>query len=162
MNGAVYCSRDHIKTYSERQCTSCTIWNQTNSLLQPLDTSLLPRGCTTDPVVMDNVGSTADGLVATIKRCIETAGHAPKVLYLVPNCQNPTGSTLTLQRKQDVYAVCQQHNVLILEDYPYALLQFPSQGNDMPGNPPPPPPVPTTLRSSIVLQLFLRLCITCK
>ncbi len=29
----------------------------------------------------------------------------PKLLYCVPHCQNPTGATLTLDRKQEIYQV---------------------------------------------------------
>lgn len=82
---------------------------------------------------MDSEGITADSLDNTISRCKQSTGQAPRVLYLVPNCQNPTGSTMSLQRKQDVYRVCQKHNVAILEDDPYALLQFPKEGHRMLG-----------------------------
>jgi DNA-binding transcriptional MocR family regulator len=105
--------------------------------MQPLDTTILPRRCVPEPVPMDSHGITADGLTDTIQRCIAANGHAPKLLYLVPNCHNPTGCTMPLQRKQEVYAVCQQFNVVILEDDPYALLQFPREGVDMPGVLPP-------------------------
>jgi len=30
----------------------------------------------------------------------------PKVLYTVPNGVNPTGASLTLERKQEIYKVC--------------------------------------------------------
>lgn len=86
---------------------------------------------------MDSVGITPESLEATISRCKGSTGQAPKVLYLVPSCQNPTGSTLTLQRKQEVYNVCKKYNVCILEDDPYALLQFPNDGEEMPGAPRP-------------------------
>lgn len=31
---------------------------------------------------------------------------APKVLYTIPNGGNPTGASMTTQRKQEVYEVC--------------------------------------------------------
>lgn len=48
----------------------------------------------------------------------------PHVLYTVPSGQNPTGATQGLARRQALYAVCQRHNVFILEDDPYYFLQM--------------------------------------
>lgn len=39
---------------------------------------------------------------------------------------NPTGILLSLQRRKELYAVCSQFDVLIVEDDPYWYLQFPS------------------------------------
>lgn len=97
------------------------------SVLQFLDISLRPRNCQIEPVAMDSIGITADSFKTTIGQCILKRGHVPKLLYLVPSCSNPTGTTQTLQRKREIYAVCQQHNIVILEDDPYAFLQFPGK-----------------------------------
>jgi DNA-binding transcriptional MocR family regulator len=48
----------------------------------------------------------------------------PKLLYLVPNFQNPTGRTLTIERRRDVAAVARQHGLWIVEDDPYGELRF--------------------------------------
>ncbi|KAF4983383.1 hypothetical protein FDECE_17310 [Fusarium decemcellulare] len=48
----------------------------------------------------------------------------PHVLYTVPTGQNPTGATQGLQRRRDIYAVCQKHNIFIIEDEPYYFLQM--------------------------------------
>lgn len=39
-----------------------------------------------------------------------------KLLYLMPNYQNPTGNSMTLENRQKVLALCARHNVPILED----------------------------------------------
>lgn len=39
---------------------------------------------------------------------------------------NPTGILLSLERRKELYAVCSQFDVLIVEDDPYWYLQFPS------------------------------------
>lgn len=71
---------------------------------------------------------------------------APKVLYTIPNGGNPTGASMTTERKQEVYKVslipplmwhlycilikpfflqlAQQYDMLIIEDDPYYFLQF--------------------------------------
>lgn len=40
--------------------------------------------------------------------------------------QNPTGGTLSVERRKKIYALCQQYDVIIVEDDPYWNLQFPS------------------------------------
>lgn len=48
----------------------------------------------------------------------------PHVLYTVPSGQNPTGATMGTQRRRDIYAMCQKHDVFIVEDEPYYFLQM--------------------------------------
>jgi DNA-binding transcriptional MocR family regulator len=40
--------------------------------------------------------------------------------------QNPTSGTLSISRRKAIYALCQQYDILIIEDDPYWYLQFPS------------------------------------
>lgn len=40
--------------------------------------------------------------------------------------QNPTGGTLSIERRKELYAICQKYDVIIVEDEPYWNLQFPS------------------------------------
>lgn len=47
-----------------------------------------------------------------------------RFLYLIPNFQNPSGITMSAQKRKAVYALCSQYNVLILEDNPYGDLRF--------------------------------------
>ncbi|KAK5875727.1 hypothetical protein CesoFtcFv8_026775 [Champsocephalus esox] len=49
---------------------------------------------------------------------------APKILYTIPNGGNPTGASMTTQRKQEVYELARQYDMLIIEDDPYYFLQF--------------------------------------
>eukprot|EP00052_Salpingoeca_macrocollata_P017583 m.143443 g.143443 ORF g.143443 m.143443 type:complete len:260 (+) comp20433_c0_seq7:563-1342(+) len=48
----------------------------------------------------------------------------PKALYTVPTAGNPTGATLTAERRREVYQIAREHNILILEDDPYYFLSF--------------------------------------
>jgi aromatic amino acid aminotransferase I len=43
--------------------------------------------------------------------------------------QNPTGGTLSLERRKKIYALCQKYDVLIIEDDPYYFLQMPDYGS---------------------------------
>ncbi len=53
-----------------------------------------------------------------------------KLIYLIPNFQNPTGKTTTLKRRKELYALAQKYNTMILEDNPYGDLRF--AGEDVP------------------------------
>lgn len=49
--------------------------------------------------------------------------------FCAHNCrtgQNPTGRTLSLERRREIYALCQKYDVIIIEDDPYWNLQYPS------------------------------------
>jgi 2-aminoadipate transaminase len=52
------------------------------------------------------------------------AGKAVKLLYVVPNFQNPTGSLLSLDKRSRVLDWAERRDVLIVEDDPYGLLYF--------------------------------------
>ncbi len=53
-----------------------------------------------------------------------------KYLYTIPNFQNPSGVTMSLEKRKKVYELCRDHGVLILEDNPYGDLRF--AGEDIP------------------------------
>ena len=48
----------------------------------------------------------------------------PRLLYTVPTGQNPTGATQGLERRRELYAVAQKHDLFIIEDDPYYYLQM--------------------------------------
>lgn len=47
-----------------------------------------------------------------------------KLLYLNPNYQNPTGRTMTLQRRKEIIHICQKHHLPIIEDDVFSELGF--------------------------------------
>lgn len=48
----------------------------------------------------------------------------PKFMYLIPNFQNPTGLTMTLEVRKKILELAKKYGVLILEDNPYGDLRF--------------------------------------
>ncbi|MCP4308473.1 MAG: PLP-dependent aminotransferase family protein [bacterium] len=52
------------------------------------------------------------------------AGSEVKLIYLVPTFQNPTGRTLTLERRHRIAEIITDHGVLLVEDDPYRSLRF--------------------------------------
>ncbi|WP_326620223.1 PLP-dependent aminotransferase family protein [Streptomyces decoyicus] len=53
-----------------------------------------------------------------------TARERPKLLYLVPTFQNPTGRTLSVERRAAVAEVAARRGLWIAEDDPYSELRF--------------------------------------
>ncbi len=71
-----------------------------------------------------------DGIsIEDLKKALSTEKNV-KYLYTIPNFQNPSGITMSLEKRQKVYELCRDHNVLILEDNPYGDLRF--AGEDLP------------------------------
>lgn len=52
------------------------------------------------------------------------ANKNTKVIYLIPNFQNPTGKCTSYERRKQVYALAQKYDVMILEDNPYGEIRF--------------------------------------
>ena len=48
----------------------------------------------------------------------------PKFIYLVPTFQNPTGRTLSLERRKAIAEIIMRHGALLVEDDPYAALRY--------------------------------------
>jgi 2-aminoadipate transaminase len=48
----------------------------------------------------------------------------PKFIYVLPNFQNPSGSTLSLERRQRLVLLADQYGVPIVEDDPYGQLRY--------------------------------------
>ncbi|WP_342472719.1 PLP-dependent aminotransferase family protein [Metasolibacillus sp. FSL H7-0170] len=53
-----------------------------------------------------------------------------KLIYTVPNFQNPTGLTYSLEKRQQVYELVSRHDVIFVEDDPYGELRF--EGDHLP------------------------------
>ncbi|KAG6919406.1 hypothetical protein DXG01_006289 [Tephrocybe rancida] len=47
----------------------------------------------------------------------------PHIFYTIPVGQNPTGSTMLAARKQEIYDICVEFDIIIVEDDPYYFLQ---------------------------------------
>jgi 2-aminoadipate transaminase len=54
----------------------------------------------------------------------EMLRHGPKFMYIVPNFQNPAGTTLSAERRVELIQIAQEHGVPIVEDDPYGALRF--------------------------------------
>ncbi|HOS99485.1 MAG TPA: PLP-dependent aminotransferase family protein [Acidobacteriota bacterium] len=78
---------------------------------------------------MVGVAQDADGIVPEeLERTIAAlrgAGRTIKLLYVIPNFQNPSGITITPARRAAVLELARAHGILVVEDDPYGELYFP-------------------------------------
>lgn len=72
-----------------------------------------------------NVATDDQGVITNdLVRVLREAKRKPKLLYLVPNFQNPSGNTLSLQRRKDVVSIAAEYGIPIYEDDPYGRLRY--------------------------------------
>lgn len=71
-------------------------------------------------VSMDDDGMQVDVLAELLQR----EGPKPKLIYALPNFQNPGGSTLSLTRRHQLLDLSYRHGIPILEDDPYGELRY--------------------------------------
>ena len=75
-----------------------------------------------------HVDMDADGLVPEALenrlRQVRDAGRTVKFLYTVPTHQNPAGVSLSVSRRRLIVEIARRHDLLVVEDNPYGLLDF--------------------------------------
>jgi 2-aminoadipate transaminase len=74
-------------------------------------------------VPMDNYGMVTDELEKALR-------SGPKFIYVLPNFQNPSGVTLSLERRRTLIELANHYGVPIIEDDPYGRLRY--EGDHIP------------------------------
>ena len=71
------------------------------------------------------VGVDENGLdVDLLEQEVARAGRKPKAIYVIPNFQNPSGATLSLDRRIRLIELARRWGSMIIDDDPYAQLRF--------------------------------------
>lgn len=65
----------------------------------------------------------ADGMNMEILEQKLQENQNVRFIYTIPNFQNPSGATMSLEKRKKLYALAKQYGVLILEDNPYGDLR---------------------------------------
>ena len=81
-------------------------------------------------VETDEDGMNIDTLAETLSD-LQQQGIKPKFIYTIASNQNPTGTRMSLARRERLIALAREHEILVVEDDCYADLHFE-------GEPPPP------------------------
>ena len=74
-------------------------------------------------IPIDEHGLRLDVMANRLKE-LASRGKRPKFIYTVPNFQNPTGVTLSLERRQGLLELAREYDFLIVEDNPYGEISF--------------------------------------
>ncbi len=74
-------------------------------------------------VPMDGDGMQVD-LVEDVLAQVRAEGKRVKFVYTIPNHQNPAGVSLSVERRHRLAELAEEHDLLVLEDNPYGLLDF--------------------------------------
>jgi 2-aminoadipate transaminase len=83
-------------------------------------TILARQGVEIVPVAMDDEGLDPEALELELARTPET----PSFLYTIPTFQNPSGRTLSGERRRRIVEIAAEHDLPVLEDDPYGLVRF--------------------------------------
>jgi 2-aminoadipate transaminase len=87
-------------------------------------TTFRRRGARVTGISLEEDGISVERLEAALAREI------PAFVYLVPDFQNPAGATLSLEKRQRVVELANQHGFWVIEDIPYRKLRY--RGEDLP------------------------------
>lgn len=72
----------------------------------------------------------SDGIDTNELEKVISSENRAKLLYLIPTFQNPSGITMSAEKRRIVYDIAKKHNLIIIEDNPYGELRF--SGEDIP------------------------------
>ena len=76
-------------------------------------------------VKVEDDGMSMEGLEEALKN-----NDGVKLIYTIPTFQNPTGTTMSLEKRKKLIELANKYDVLVLEDNPYGDLRF--RGEDLP------------------------------
>ncbi|HEY0064197.1 MAG TPA: PLP-dependent aminotransferase family protein [Telluria sp.] len=68
-----------------------------------------------------SVATDEHGLVPS---SIDAVAEGARMLYALPNFQNPTGRSLSIERRQELVETCARHGIPLIEDDPYGALSY--------------------------------------
>ncbi len=87
-------------------------------------TTFRRRGARVTGIPLEDDGISVERLEAALLR------EVPAFVYLVPDFQNPAGATLSLEKRQRVVELANEHGFWVIEDIPYRKLRY--RGEDLP------------------------------
>ncbi|MBO5803510.1 MAG: PLP-dependent aminotransferase family protein [Bacteroidales bacterium] len=70
------------------------------------------------------VGIPKDEHAEVVVKTLCALGRKPKFIYAIPDYQNPTGVTMTMEQRLEIVEVAKKYDLIILEDSPYKEIRF--------------------------------------
>ena len=77
-------------------------------------------------VPVDDEGMNIDALEALVDK----AGRTPKAVYTIPTFQNPSGASMSLERRHRLLELARRWHSVVIDDDPYGMLRF--EGGEVP------------------------------
>ncbi|MDD2774204.1 MAG: PLP-dependent aminotransferase family protein [Elusimicrobiales bacterium] len=81
-------------------------------------------------VKSDDDGMRMDDLEVKLEK-LKKEGEHYKFIYIIPDFQNPSGITLSQERREQMVRLSREYDVIILEDSPYRKIRFEGRSPDM-------------------------------
>jgi 2-aminoadipate transaminase len=81
-------------------------------------------------VSLDDDGMVVDEIEPAYERTLAETGRPPKFVYVLPNFQNPAGTSLSMDRRRRLAEIATKLNLPVIEDDPYGQLRY--EGEDLP------------------------------
>ncbi|MFO8114816.1 MAG: PLP-dependent aminotransferase family protein [Halorubrum sp.] len=82
------------------------------------------HGATVTGVDVDEEGLDVDALAEDLAARAERGAPGPKLVYTIPDFQNPTGVTMATDRRELLLDLAETHDFVVLEDDPYGRLRY--------------------------------------
>ena len=80
-------------------------------------------------VTLDDGGMVVEEVESAYEETLAETGKPPKFVYVLPNFHNPAGTTLPLERRQQLAEAAARLNLPVIEDDPYGQLRY--EGEDL-------------------------------
>lgn len=74
-------------------------------------------------IPMDENGMDLKQLVELLNQ-LKKENKKPRFIYVIPDFQNPSGITMSLERRKELIQIARDHEILLVEDSPYRELTF--------------------------------------
>lgn len=70
------------------------------------------------------IGAEKDEELEAVVRAMCMSGKKPKFIYAIPDFQNPSGVTMSLEQRQYMVRIARKYDLIIVEDSPYREIRF--------------------------------------
>jgi 2-aminoadipate transaminase len=118
LQGFVFLAQHLLGARGRRVLVEAPTYDRPLKLLAGLDAEV-------QTIPVDSEGLDVDALERVLR-----SGPAPALLYTITTFQNPSGWTLSVERRRRLAELALEHDLFVLEDDPYGLVRFE-------GSPPP-------------------------
>lgn len=81
------------------------------------------HGAVFEAVPIDEEGMKTSILEEKLKK-LRADGRKPKIVYTVPTAQNPSGATMSMERRKHLIELSEEYDFIIIEDDPYSFFMF--------------------------------------